>query len=178
MKKMILILFVLNSLNAVDGFFTVKGNIKPASIVSFSALTTTDLLTNDTNAFKGTNEAIQLPITLGQLLIFEQNIFVKTNTNVPLGIRLESPTGTYGDLKLIGGNRTDVIGISYSLGTTSNEFDFENATQYLSLGITRPQLGTEAISKKLIMKSVNVVDGHKTAGKYQAIVNVYISASI
>ena len=178
MKKIILTLFMFTSLNAVDGSFTVKGYIQPASIVSFSILATTDLLTNDTNTFKGISEAIQLPVTLGQLLVFEQSIFVKTNTNVPLGIRLESPTGTYGDLKLIGGNRTDVIGMSYFLESTSNAFDFENTTQYLSLGITRPQLGTEAISKKLIMKSVNVVDGHKTAGKYQGIVNVYISASI
>ena len=172
MKKILFFVgLVLNSMQLGADSFTITGTVQPASIVSFSPIT--ENLTSDTHRFVTPTQSLEGNVVLGDYLTITQDLYVKTNTNVMLGMSLEGVTDSYGSLVSTVDNR-NTIAMNYYL----NDVQFTpllNATEFKSLGVSTLNSGGSPIAFKLKLQSNESIPTNKLAGEYSTTISVSIA---
>lgn len=172
MKKIIfgIWLLLMNNNLIADGF-TLTGTIEPASVVSFSPMV--ESLTSDTHRFVTPSQALEGNVVLGDYLTITQDLYVKTNTNVLLGMSLEGVTDEYGSLvSTVDARKT--IAMNYYL----NDVQFTpslDPTEFKSLGVNTINNGSSPIAFKLKLQSDESIPTNKLAGIYSTTITVRIS---
>jgi hypothetical protein len=172
MKKTILMIwFILNSNNLGADSFTLTGTIQPASIVSFIPITNN--LISDTHQFVTPTQALEETVILGDYLTIFQNIYIKTNTNVTLGMSLEGITNEYGSLvSTVDARKT--IAMNYYLNNVQFTPSLD-PTEFKSLGVSTINNGNSPIDYKLKLVSDESIPTNKLAGEYRTTIKVTIA---
>jgi len=180
MKKALIVLLMLipiTSLFSADNQIVVRGVILVDAIVSFEQVS--NVLTQATNGVGAFKESVSSNIDLGDIggqgsfINVSRNIYVKTNTNNSVSIKLEDPNDEDGDICPVSNPSGKCIALKYyingsqytpQLGTTSSVV--------LTTGVTDGQtsIGTFEIKPK-----ANITNKIFVAGDYSSTLNVTVS---